>query len=343
MELSVERVSLAFRAPVQTAFGVLERRELLAVRLRDLTGVVGLGEAAPLEPYDGVSLDAVEAQVLDCREVFAEAEGREREEVADACRRRCPLPQAMAALDMALWDLEGRRRGVSVAALLSDAPAKRVEVNATVTARDRAGAAAQAAEAVAEGFRCVKVKVGAEDDAGRLAAVRAAVGPDVALRVDANGAWSVDEAVAALRALAPVGVELCEEPVHGVEALRAVREAARELGVAVAMDETAREPGAVESGVADSVCLKVAAQGGISGVMAAAGAARAAGTEPYLASTFDGPVGIAAAVHAAAALGSLPPCGLATLRLFEDADEPLPVRRGAIAVPERPGLGLPSH
>ena len=74
-----------------------------------------------------------------------------------------------------------------------------------------------------DGFRCVKVKVGIGDDAGRLAAVRAAVGPDVLIRVDANGAWATpEEALANLRALAPVGLELCEEPMHGVEALRAV-------------------------------------------------------------------------------------------------------------------------
>ena len=103
-----------------------------------------------------------------------------------------------------------------------------------------------AAAAVREGFRCVKVKVGIGDDAGRLAAVRAAVGPDVLIRVDANGAWETpEEALANLRALAPVGLELCEEPIHGVEALRAV---ARESPVRIAMDET-HAPG---SGAADA-------------------------------------------------------------------------------------------
>ena len=91
----------------------------------------------------------------------------------------------------------------------------------------------------------MKVKVGIGDDAGRLAAVRAAVGPEVRIRVDANGAWgSPDEALAHLRALEPVGLELCEEPVHGVEALR---EVAAGTPVPIAMDEThAPGPGAAE-------------------------------------------------------------------------------------------------
>jgi L-alanine-DL-glutamate epimerase-like enolase superfamily enzyme len=250
------------------------------------------------------------------------------------------VPQAAAALDIAGWDARGRASGEPVAALLgAGPPLDAVAVNATIAPADPAGASRAAADAVAAGFRCLKLKVGVGDDAGRLAAVRAAVGPDVALRIDANGAWSVDEAIAALRSLAPVGIELCEEPVHGVEALRALR---AEVDVPVAMDETAREPGALASGAADAVCLKVSAQGGIRPLLEAARSARAAGSDVYLASTFDGPVGIAAALHAAAALRVTRPCGLATLGLFADVEDPFPPRDGAIAVPPGPGLGLPA-
>src|SRR5205814_2311865 len=82
----------------------------------------------------------------------------------------------------------GRLAGQPVAALLSEQPAQRVAVNAVLTAPDRAGLAGQAAGAVRDGFRCLKVKVGLGDDAGRIAAARAAAGPDAALRVDASGA-----------------------------------------------------------------------------------------------------------------------------------------------------------
>ena len=197
-KLELEPFSLRLRTPVRAAWGTLERRELLRVRLRDTGNDFGVGEAAPLEDYDGVSLAAVRAEL-------------ERGEPS--------LPHAVAAVDMAEWDLRGRRDARPVAALLVDDPLDSVPVNALVGAEDRETASAQAAQAVAAGFRCLKVKVGVGDDAGRLAAVRAAVGPDVALRIDANGAWTVDEAVAALGSLASVGIELCEEPVHGVEAL----------------------------------------------------------------------------------------------------------------------------
>jgi L-alanine-DL-glutamate epimerase-like enolase superfamily enzyme len=269
-----------------------------------------------------------------------QSDGATGAQLLDACRRVCDEPVALAAVDLALWDRAGRRAGRPVAELLTDAPASEVAVNATLSATDRAGAAAQAAHAVGQGFGCVKVKVGLGDDAGRVAAVRAAAGPRVALRVDANGAWDVEQAVRAIDALAPVGLELVEEPTHGLAAVRAVRE---RVAARVAIDETAAEHGALGAGVADAVCLKISRCGGIAGLLAAAALVRASGAEVYLASTLDGPLGIAAAVHAAAALasrGPLPACGLATLGLFEELEDPLPVRAGRIAVPSGPGLGV---
>jgi L-alanine-DL-glutamate epimerase-like enolase superfamily enzyme len=126
--------------------------------------------------------------------------------------------------------------------------------------------------------------------------------------------------------------------VHGVAALRALR---AESPVRVAMDETAAEPGAAGAGAADVVCLKVARCGGISGVLREAAAARAAGSEVFVASSFDGPLGVAAGVHAAAALaagGAVLPCGLATLGAFATVVDVLKPAGGAVAVPRGPGL-----
>ena len=164
----------------------------------------GRGEAAPLEPYDGVPLAAVAAALEAYREVLRDAGPRdEHAALLAACAAERDLPEALAAIDLALWDRAGRRTGRPVAHLLAAGAASHVAVNATLGAEDRATAAAQAAAAASAGFGCVKVKVGIGDDAGRVAAVRAAIGPDVAIRVDANGAWGdADEALANLRALA---------------------------------------------------------------------------------------------------------------------------------------------
>jgi L-alanine-DL-glutamate epimerase-like enolase superfamily enzyme len=316
---------------MRSAWGTLTERELLRLRVEDADGHAGVGEAAPLEPYDGVSL-------ADCRSGLERAAaaleaGAGRDE---AMRAAGPAPAA-AAVDVALFDLEGRRTGRPVWALLGAPEGGSVAVSALIGASDRAGAAAEAAAARAAGFSCVKAKVGIGDDHGRLAAVRAALGGEVALRVDANGAWSLAEARAALAALAPVGIELCEEPVSGVPALRALRGT---VPVPIAMDETTAAPGAVGAGAADAVCLKISHCGGITGVVQAARAARAAGSEVYLASAVDSPVGIAAALHAAAAVRPERPSGLATLGMLEQVEDPFTLRDGRMTVPDGPGLGV---
>jgi len=337
MDVRVASLVLRFSRPLQTAYGELHERELLLLRIRGGDGVVGWGEAAPLPPYDGVPLEAVREALAAYEPILRDGDDLPGGALLDACPDPPDLPQALAAVDLALWDRAGNREGRPVSELITDDPADSVRVNATIAAADRAGAAAAAAEAARAGYSCVKVKVGVGDDAGRVAAVRAAAGPEMELRLDANGAWTVDEAVASIEALAPAGLELVEEPVHGVEAMRAVRE---RVAVRVAMDETAAEPGSLTAAVADAVCLKVSRCGGISGLLAQAALVRASGADVYLASTYDGPLGVAAAVHCAAALRPTGACGLGTLELFSDDVEVLPVRHGEIAVPDAPGLGV---
>ncbi len=338
MKVALEPLELRFAAPVHTGFGQLHSRELLVLALTEADGLVGHGEAAPLEPYDGVRVADVHAALMAYRPLLeAAATGSEAPgDLLERCRSRVDLPQALAAVDLALWDLAGKRAGLPVAALLASHPAASVEVNATITAEDRRGAAVAAAAAARDGYRCVKLKVGVGDDAGRVAAVRAAIGPELALRLDANGAWSVEEAQRMIEALTPAGLELVEEPVRGIAATRRLREL---VAVRIAIDETAALPGALTGGVADVVCLKIARCGGISGLLAAAAAVRASGADVYVASTFDGPLGVAAGLHAAAALAPLPACGLATLGLFRDVGaHPFEVNHGVIAVPDAPGL-----
>jgi o-succinylbenzoate synthase len=340
VKLELERRALRMAQPVQTSYGEITTRELLIVSLTDDDGVTGYGEAAPLEPYDGVGIERTQTALERYAPVLDASQGQNGAQLIDTCRRVDDLPQALAAIDLALWDRGGRLAGKPIAALITDDPAPTVPVNATLGAADRAGAAREAEAATAEGFRCLKLKVGIGDDAGRIAAVRAAVGPEVELRLDANGAWSVDQAVRAIDVLAPAGLELVEEPVHGLQDVRQVRE---RVAVRVAIDETAAEHGALGAGVADAVCLKISRCGGIGGLIAAATLVRASGAEAYVSSTFDGPLGTAAGVHAAAALasrGPVPYCGLATLALFDGLENPLPAREGSIAVPRRAGLGV---
>ncbi len=339
MKLDLRRVAARMRAPFVSATGALSERELILVTLHGADGVAGFGEAAPLPSYDGVTAEDVRVALEDCRAALAgsdAASAADRDRLLAECADLAVLPQALSAIDLALWDLAGKRAGVPVWRLLGAYRAEPVVVNWTIAAPDRAGAAREAAGARAAGYATVKVKVGGGDDAGRVAAVRAAAGPEMAIRLDANGVWSVPEAIRWLEVLGPAGIELCEEPASGLEAIATVASA---VAVPVSLDESAAAPGALESRACRAVCLKVSRCGGITGLLDAATQARAAGYEVYLASTLDGPLGIAAALHAAAVLAPDRPCGLATLPLFGDRPDPIPAGDGAIAPPAGAGLG----
>ncbi len=340
MRLDVAVIGAQLRAPMVASHGDVTRRTLVRVTVADpASGLVGDGEAAPLESYDGVAVDEVLAALEDCRAVLAgAAPATPREELLRACASVAVLPQAIAAIDLALWDLEGRRRRTPVWRLLAGPRAEPtpIEVNATIAAPDRAGAAARAAAAARAGFNTVKLKVGIGDDAGRVAAVRAAAGPDMRIRVDANGAWEPEEAIAVLRALAPAEIDACEEPCHGLEGIERV---AAESLVPIAIDESARLPGALDRRHCDAVCLKISSCGGLTGLLAAARRARAVRATR---STWRR----RSTARSGSPPRSTPPprwCptahrGLATLSLFEAAD-PIPARDGTIAIPDGPGLG----
>lgn len=338
MRLILEPVRAVLRSPWQTSSGTVEERRVLLVEIQDREGLSGYGEAAPLPGYDDVSERELEYALYACRRILASADGMAHADILARCAEVAVVPQALAAIDLALWDLRGRQAGVPVWKLLAPehetVPA--VAVNRAIASADRAGAVREAAEARAAGFQTIKVKVGIGDDAGRLAAVRAFAGPEMTIRIDANGAWTPPEAEAALRALAPVGIELCEEPVSGLEA---IRELSVTSDIPLALDESASDPHAFDVRVCSLVCLKIGRCGGLSGLLDAAARARAAGYEVFLASTLDGPLGIAAALHAAAVLRPARACGLATLPVFAGRPQVLPAVEGEIAIPVGPGLG----
>ncbi|UOQ57409.1 o-succinylbenzoate synthase [Leucobacter allii] len=225
---------------------------------------------------------------------------------------------------------------------------ERIAVNATVPAVP--AAAVPGILARFPGCRTAKVKVAERgqtlaEDAARVGAVRAALGPDALIRIDANGGWTVAEALAALEALAPVGLDYAEQPCADVPGLAAVRLGLRARGIPVriAADESVRkaeDPLAVaRAGAADLLVVKAQPLGGIGRAL---GIVAEAGLPVVVSSALDTSVGIAMGLRLAAALpdGALAgACGLGTAALLAGdvvADPLLPVD-GAIAV-RRPAL-----
>jgi L-alanine-DL-glutamate epimerase-like enolase superfamily enzyme len=194
---------LHLRNPFRLSYGVSETRRSFWIRLM---GDVGWGEAA-IPPYYGVDDAAMIA-------TWTAAAGRS-EPFPDTCAGIAawvgedgPAP-ARCALDMALHDRLAWRAGVPLHALLGVLAPPPLPTSFTIAIAEPAEMARLAAAAA--GYPILKIKLGSDDDAARLAAVRAAR-PDAILRVDANAGWSAEEAVARLREIEQYGLEMVEQP-----------------------------------------------------------------------------------------------------------------------------------
>jgi O-succinylbenzoate synthase len=197
----------------------------------------------------------------------------------------------------------------------------RIPVNATVPAVD----AAEVAGVLARfpGCRTAKVKVAAPgqtlaDDVARVRAVRAALGPEGRIRVDANGLWNVDEAEHAIHALDEFDLEYVEQPCASIEELAEIRRRTAYLDVGVAADESVRradDPLLVAR--TDSADILVIKAGPLGGIHAALALIKEAGLPVVISSALDTSVGIAMGAHLAAAIDGLDyDCGLGTASLL---------------------------
>ena len=300
MRIDVSPLEYRLRRGLTTGGGSLATRSGFSVALRDDAGAVGVGEALPLPAAGteslGESQHALQRAAADCTRRWR---GRDElldwldTELAQAPAARCALDVAAQALSPP--DEKLRTGPVEVNALLgSDG------IDATVTA---------ARAARGRGYRTLKLKIGAGpagDDEARLAAVRGALGADVRLRVDANGAWSLSEARRRIERLVPFALEFVEQPLPALQ-LDELAKLREWSPLPLAADESlASEAGraALLGGdLADIAILKPMVLGGPRAAARLARDAHAAGLRCVVTTTFDGPCATAATLRLAAAVG----------------------------------------
>lgn len=338
-----------------------DARTAMLVRVTADDGTTGWGEAyGPPEPSAAI-VDHVLAPLLlgadprDTLPLWEAMYARTR----DSGRGGMVL-HAISAVDIALWDLTGKVLGVSVSRLLGGRFRERVQAYATgLYFRPQAefadALATEACGYAAEGFRAVKLKVGLDPatDLRHARAVRAAIGPDIALMVDANHAYDPATAIRLGRALEQLDVAWFEEPVIP-EDLGGYAEVARALDLPIAGGEAEfsrfgfRQLFAARA--VDIVQPDVTATGGFTECRRIAALASAHGVR-YLPHVWGSAVGLAAALQFVAAL---PPATHAlrpleplleldrTENRFRDDLVTAPLRPvdGWLEIPDRPGLGI---
>lgn len=325
--MNVDSFALPLERPLATAAGEITEREGFLVTVK-VAGERGVGEATPLPGWT----ESLER----CREAL--------ESVTDPAAAVDDLPPAARhGVSLALADARARAARDPLYRYLGREDAvDSVPVNATIGDGPAVETATAAEDAVAAGVPAVKVKVGRRpvgEDVERLRAVRSAC-PTVELRADANGAWERAEADEAFDAFADLDVTYVEQPLPtgdlaGLTGLRG--------RVGVAVDEGLVEDGLdaiLDADAADVVVVKPMAVGGPDRAVKAARRARESGMDPVVTTTVDGAVARAAAVHVAATVPDVRPCGLATGdRLGADllTTDPTTVTRGSVSPGQKEG------
>lgn len=357
MLLELSRLALAARPPA---------RPSLWLELTDEDGRTGLGEASPLPPFSPDDIAACSRALAAIHTRLAPIDPAAPAPLAIA-RALDPLaatfaqaPAARFALETALFDLLGKRRGASIAELLGgprlyhEAP-----VNGLLIASpDPEGLPARAWALADAGARAIKIKLRAADEAGfareleALCAVRAILPLPFELRLDPNGAWSVEQARVRLAALSRVAPRYVEQPVAaghlhllGATAVpwAADESLARPELVRALLDASGSLASPQENRCAAFV-LKPAVLGGLLRAHELATLAQARGIDVVVTHLFDGPIAMAAAAELALSLPRPPLASGLDLHEGLAAFPPIPIpqlaRRFWITPHGRAGLGI---
>ena len=323
---NLHRYRLPLSEPLALRGMVLRHREGLLLELTAAGGAVGWGEASPLPGFSRECLDEAAGQLRDlassmgCREITDDGIdpdgdfGREMDTMDLA-------PSARFGFELALWNIYAASRGRSLVDLITPHPRATVPVSALISGPP-ATVLEEARRARLADYEAVKQKVGrrpVEDDIELVRAVNGELGDDVALRLDANRAWSLEEAESFVRGTGNLRFEYVEEPLADPALLPTF---AGDYDVPVALDEslTDMEPEALrDHGYARAVVLKPTLLGGISRTLRIAGLASRLGMQIVISSAYETGVGTAALVALAAGVGDEEvPAGLDTYRRFSE-------------------------
>lgn len=238
------------------------------VEITSRDGTTGYGEMAPLGSFYDPAFAAGAREAM--RELSPQMLGCDASGI-EALNRRMDLllkghPYAKSALDMALWDLTGKRSGLSVAAMSGGAEGSTLALYRSIAQQAPDAMAMRAEKYIAEGYRRLQVKVGLDvnEDIARLEAVRASVPADTVLFCDANASWGMAETRRFLLATRNLDYTL-EQPCASYEENLAIRRATdRPLVLDETIDGVDVLVRAISDGLVDGITIKLARVGGLS-------------------------------------------------------------------------------
>lgn len=333
--------------PFKIAFATIDELQTIIVKVTTDTGLVGYGEASPFEPVTGESIETEMVMLTTFAEQLVGMEPRSIEQIHSALdATTVGHTAAKAGIDIACYDILGQAAGLPLYQLLGG-NSNQIVSNFTIGIDDPAAMAEEAQARVAAGFTELKVKVGGDDqqDLAAVRAIRAAVGPTVDIRIDANQAWTPKQAKRMMRAFGD-DVSAVEQPLPAAQThqLPLVREL---VDQPVMVDESVHDAHdafhVLATGGADIVNIKLQKASGLWGASQINAVAEAAGIPVMLGCMVETRIGITAAVHFVAAHRN---AQYADLDAFMDFAEPewlsggFTQEGGVYTLTDAPGLGI---
>jgi muconate cycloisomerase len=361
-------VALPWRRLHKMAFpsGLLGR--YVIVRVFTDEGIEGLGEATVIKEWGGdhgkYFGESPELTVQLIETVLGPTLVGHDPFDLEVAHRRMDLaikgyPYAKTALDEALHDIKGKALGVPVYQLLGGLVREEIPIAHSLGWMEYGEAASEAAAAVAEGIKTIKIKVGrdATYDVRIVREVRGAIGPERDIVVDANQGWPTPKyAIEILRRMQEHGIRYAEQPVEGLAQMAKV---ARAVDVPIMADESAWTPQdvleIVERGAADMISLYTTKPGGLFKAKKVAAVAEAAGLPLNVNGSHETGIGNAGNLHLVASTAAVteagvfpvtsiredPPTQMAGRMYLDDiVTRPFEYRDGCLVVPKLPGLGV---
>lgn len=337
----------------KTAHGELATSPYVIVRVRTDEDITGLGEATLSALWSGET-QATALSVL--RDIIAPALiGLDPRDLS-GIRRTMDLviklnPFTKAAVEMAMWDIAGQAVGLPVYQLLGGKINQQVRIKLVVWARDIDGSRSMAAQHLALGVTCIKVKTGLDPltDIARVRAVREVCGPGFPLTIDSNCGWTLQQAKYCLRELADVNLLLAEQPIAPGDH-SAMAELRRDTTVPIMADEslfTLQDAWLLSAHRAvDIFSIYPGKHGGISATADIVAIARAAGIRCTIGSNLELGIGTAAMLHVAAAFPEIDTEAFPADTIgpfYHEADlitAPLNLGPPSAMIPDGPGLGV---
>jgi muconate cycloisomerase len=341
-------VEVPLARPVQGVHGTTAVQRSVLVRLTTDAGVEGWGNVDPTPGYSRVTADDIHDTVARLASVLAGEDAFNLHRALALMDRHDPGGfEAKAAVEMALLDAKGRALGVPVHSLLGGALTSEVTLNAWIGTVAPERAAREALEWLRCGFTTAKIKINGASGVGlaRVAAVRAAVGDRLALRVDFNESLTRAEAAPFIRRLEPYGLTLVEQPVVRDD-IAGLAEIRRAIGIPLMADESVTGPSSlidiIRRQAADIVKVKVMKQGGLGRTRQMIECAAAAGLRVVIGHGFGLTLStLAEAAVAATSDAVMAGCeAVGPLKMAGDVvTDPVSLERGVIRLPATPGLG----